>query len=293
MKQVVILVCALSLVMGVMMPHKISQSYDATKDPNFVTVPGGKLYHKECVHAIPDSSHIVYDEKTGHVEVTSPMGETKSFPPCGHPVVTRPLHGPAWKAWLEYRNVEKISELYGEWSVPPVPSGGNQGQILYYWNGVEPDDNSAVLQPVLQYGNTPAGGGSYWGLASWYVSSINAFYTPLVNCRPGDKVVGDMAIINNGSWVVTGSCAGGQKASFTYLPPSNDYTWAYEVLEAYSISDCLQQYPTTKALVFDNIKVWTGEHQSTQPTWTPQTKNPSCNERATVTSPTTVSILWN
>lgn len=67
----------------------------------------------------------------------------------------------------QYQNPKKVSLLYGEWAVPPAPPA-NDGQILYFWNGVEPDDNSAVLQPVLQWGSTPAGGGAYWAVASWY-----------------------------------------------------------------------------------------------------------------------------
>ena len=34
---------------------------------------------------------------------------------------------------------------------------------------MEPADTSAVLQPVLQWGVSAAGGGNYWAIASWYL----------------------------------------------------------------------------------------------------------------------------
>lgn len=54
-----------------------------------------------------------------------------------------------WKTWAQYRNPSLITQLNGIWNTPPLPSRTNS-QILYFWNGVEPNDNTAVLQPVLQ-----------------------------------------------------------------------------------------------------------------------------------------------
>ena len=121
------------------------------------------------------------------VEVHHPDGTT-AVHSCAHPPLT---HGAAWKAYTQYHNSKGMDLYTASWTVPAQP-GSDDGQILYYWPGTEPDDNSFVLQvcvclcvcvsvllddnsfvlqPVLQWGNTPAGGGSWWGLASWFVSA--------------------------------------------------------------------------------------------------------------------------
>jgi len=177
--------------------------------------------------------------------------------------------------------------------VPPAPAF-DDGQILYYWNGVEPSDNSAVLQPVLQWGSTPAGGGAYWGVASWYVSSINAFFTEIMRVNEGDVVTGDNKILSNGSWVITGGKrVSPQTVSLTYKPPRTDYTYAFQVLEAYDIRQCQKDYPKSGNIVFSNIFVVV-DGNKVSAVWEAKTQNPlGCNERAGVASPTQVSISWN
>jgi len=257
----------------------------------FQIVPRGKHLHQDCIHRIPSYSfELTKDEISGNTIIVTAEGKSLTFAPCPNPADL--THGPAWKAWTEYNNPSKVTALYGEWKVPPPPTT-SEAQILYYWNGVEPEDNSAVLQPVLQYGLTPAGGGNYWGLASWYVSDSDAFVTQLMRVNPGDVVQGDNLILSNGSWVITGGKLGTtQTVSLVYKPPSNDYTWAYQVLEAYSVANCQVDYPTTGTIVFENIAVKVNG-QSVVPTWNTQTKNPTCKERAGVMSPTEVSISWN
>jgi len=256
---------------------------------DYVRVPGGKLFHKECVHRVPNGGHVEVDSQK-NTKITAD-GETTVHPPCPHPVIKEPLHGPAWKAWTEFNNTKPITKLTTQWGIPPPPPSYS-GQILYYWNGIEPADNSAVLQPVLQYGDTPAGGGQYWAVASWYVSAVTATFSEPATCVGAASVIGDLAIDSSGQWTITSIC-GSKKTTLTYTPPDKDYTWAYPcVLEAYSVENCATQYPTSNSLAFNNIMLWV-ENQQVSPTWKPQTKNNSCNEHATVTSTSQVAILWN
>jgi len=270
-----------------------SRDVKTDKGDVYKILPGGRMIHEDCIHSIPSRAFkIETDESSGSYYVLTIEGQRLSFPKC--PFEPIPYHGPAWKAWTQYENPSKISYLYGEWQVPPIPPFSD-GQILYFWNGVEPEDNSAVLQPVLQYGLTPAGGGNYWGIASWYVSNADAFSTKVLALNPGDIVTGENKYFTNGSWAITGTKKGGDSASyvsFTYQPPSSDYTWAYQVLEAYTITDCHSDYPVTGKIIFDNIVVEVAESTVT-PTWQIMTKDPTCSEAAGVISPTQVSILWN
>jgi len=259
---------------------------------DYKIVPGGRVIHDDCVHNIPSRAFLIEnDASSGGFYVLTKEGDRLSFPKCPHDPV--PYHGPAWKAWTQYENPSKITSLYGEWQVPPAPPS-YLGQILYFWNGIEPEDNSAVLQPVLQYGQTPAGGGSYWGIASWYVSDTDSFSTQVMSLVPGDIVTGENKYLNNGSWVITGSKKDDTTdfVSFTYTPPSADYTWAYQVLEAYTILNCQADYPNTGKIIFDNIVVEVAGSTVT-PTWQIMTKDPLCNENAGIQSPAQVSIMWN
>jgi hypothetical protein len=201
-------------------------------------------------------------------------------------------HGAAWKTWAQYQNAQKISYLSGVWKVPDPPSSVST-QILYYWNGVEPDDQSAVLQPVLQFGQTPAGGGNYWAIASWYVSSSNGVVvTGLVDCDVGDAILGQLTFLNNGSWVTNGTNVKNGKSAYFVYTPTEVYDYAYEVLEAYNVDNQCNLYPPSGVVHFTDIVVQSNGKTVT-PTWQPMVKNNQCNEQTKVLSATAVDIVFN
>ena len=54
-----------------------------------------------------------------------------------------------------------------------------------------------ILQPVLQWGNSPAGGGSFWAITNWFVGSPEtgiALHGPLVQVNSGDILQGIMTL---------------------------------------------------------------------------------------------------
>ena len=104
--------------------------------------------HKSCVHGVESHSSIHVDE-IGNFLVTKPNGEQIHYPPCPHAPEDR-LHGIAWKAWTQYHNTTGFNFMSANWPVPPAPTTPSNSEILYYWPGTEPDDNSFVLQPVVR-----------------------------------------------------------------------------------------------------------------------------------------------
>ena len=81
------------------------------------------------------------------------------------------------------------------WTVPPEPIA-EDGQLLYLFNGLQDSPVTQILQPVLQRGKSPAGGGNSWALASWLVSNSDAFRTQtLVAANPGDVLTGVMKLM--------------------------------------------------------------------------------------------------
>lgn len=65
-----------------------------------------------------------------------------------------------------------ISSFATTWKVPAAPTTNHQ-QTIFLFNSIEPASGNAILQPVLQYGPSAAGGGSYWAVASWYVYQLD------------------------------------------------------------------------------------------------------------------------
>ena len=112
---------------------------------------------------------------------------------------------------------------------------------------------------MLQYGYSPAGGGYYWGIASWLVSSGGyAFHSPLEVVNAGDKLWG-------GTWQTgaSGSTLHWESKAYDYNTGANSWitawtsglhwTWAYEgVLEVYGANSCSQLPSSGYAYFFDN-----------------------------------------
>jgi len=242
-----------------------------------------------CVTVI-DHYNFEIHEKGEEIIVKTPTGEIVVQPCVGETVGAK--HGAAWKAWAQYYDNATITRLYGEWEVPQDPPRAS-AQTLFYWNGVEPQDTSAVLQPVLQYGSSAAGGGKYWAIASWYVSSHGTIVGKLVPVKTGDKILGLLEVDKTGVWTVNATSTESKaSAAIRYTPAANQkFSIAYEVLEAYSITTC-DQYPTVGAVDFKEITVEAGG-KSVVPKWDAQTQNPiTCKEHAEVVSPSEVKIVF-
>jgi len=257
-----------------------------------VAVPGGGMFPEECVYDLDTYKAKLYDDpKTGELVVEKEDGTTRRIPICPHELPKRLTHGPAWKCWTEYENTNQVNSLVGQWTVPSNPAS-ESSQLLYFWNGVEPDDNSAVLQPVLQWGSGPAGGGRYWGFASWYVSNTHgSVFSKLIRVNVGDTLTGTSVLKSDGSWDVIGADAQTNENTTLNYKPRETYTYGYQVLEAYSLTSC-NEYPD-QPIVFTNIAVQVNGSAVT-PVWKPQTQQPiTCNEHATTNGPTDTTLHYN
>jgi hypothetical protein len=110
-------------------------------------------------------------------------GGAASPPPAPSVAAVKPGALPnGWQtyAWWDSGGAS-ISSFATTWVVPPAPST-NSGQTIFLFNGIQNTGaNFGILQPVLQWGISAAGGGSYWAIANWYVTSGGqAFYSTLV-----------------------------------------------------------------------------------------------------------------
>jgi hypothetical protein len=102
--------------------------------------------HKDCVYQVESGSQISRTFN-GDYEVLDRHGRIQRYSACPHPRI----HGRAWKAWTQYHNLDGFTFMSANWPTPPAPAQPSSSEILYYWPGTEPDDNSFVLQPVVSF----------------------------------------------------------------------------------------------------------------------------------------------
>jgi hypothetical protein len=266
----------------------------------YVHVPGGWT-HPSCVHEVPTGATV--DDGAGTIELNGSVVER--YVPCAYPAYRSlpsgtpaastsggagnpHLTGPTYGGWVEYAQQQSppsgqvFTDLSGYINVPPAPATQTP-QTLYYFPGLQStlDSNCGIMQPVVQWGVSPAGGGTFWAMASWWWSWSGAFHSPLVTVHSGEQIETYL--------VATGSC-GTHCSTYlveTYDLTTNGYTYlygntscrfnwaavaAFEVDGGAPISNCNQEPAYT---LFQGIGVWTG------PQWTQQ-------ENAVGYSPTNV-----
>ena len=161
--------------------------------------------------------------------------------------------------WLDNNGFKPITYFSTKWIVPsPPPSSNNQTVFLF--NGLSPTSCSYILQPVLQWGVSEAGGGDYWTIANWYVSSGTEYYCDtLIKVSPGTKLQGVMEMTKDSSSLFSYNSYFIVDSSGVTLPGCSlqvnnvvllDY--AFQTLEAYGITACTD-YPLDTMIKLTNI----------------------------------------
>ncbi len=200
-----------------------------------------------------------------------------------HPSVV-PALGSGWIAYAYWTNNtgHPVRRFATTWVVPPVPAT-DHGQTIFLFNGIQ--NSTMIYQPVLQWGPSAAGGGSYWAVASWYVDGQGgvAFHSNLVPVNPDDVLVGVMSQTGQTGSQFSYGCEFIGIAN-TGLPISNvqELTWNIETLEAYGIQQC-SDYPNANFTAFTGIDFETGVGRPAIG-WTPVNAITDCGQSARVVS---------
>ncbi|PPQ92146.1 hypothetical protein CVT25_008771 [Psilocybe cyanescens] len=199
------------------------------------------------VHLVPDGARVVQDEQS--VNVVASNGTTLfSTPFVKDDGIETP--GSLTRRALQSGYVElafwgntapsPIASFSTLWSVPNVPENVD-GQLLYLFNGLEPQSFDAILQPVLQFGVSPAGGGNFWSVASWWLSGSDVFHTPITQVNVGQNLVGVMTLQSTST--SGGVTSYNYNSVFTGIPASSisitsteELTITFEALEIYGAS---------------------------------------------------------
>ena len=222
--------------------------------PGWVQIPGA-LIRPDCVHEVPDGAQV---EENGDIILEGSI--VAHYDACPEaPISTRPLHGavPQYtdepgtgNGWIEAVQEEvslsggdNIDKIEGTWSVPSAPSL-NVGQTIFLFNGLEPTTETTIIQPVLQYGVSAAGGGNYWAIASWLVNPSNAYYSALQTVNVGDTIQGNTYVKSTSgsklNWEIKAAdTTAGTHSNLAVWSSGLTWNWAFSgVLEAYNITSC-------------------------------------------------------
>ncbi|KAJ6484257.1 hypothetical protein C8R45DRAFT_1075439 [Mycena sanguinolenta] len=219
---------------------------------NAVEVPaGGKIVH------VNEANLHVLDSEGAVVHVASKTSSWIAPEETG------------WVAYASFLNTgAAIGSFKATWSVPPAPANFD-GQTLFLFNSIEPATFDAIMQPVLQYGGSAAGGGEYWAVANWYLYGDNTFFTTPVQVNPGQQLVGEVGLVG------TSGNTYNYNSAFTNLDvPSltvdggEELQWATITLETYSTTSS-RDYPTGST-VFSGINLELSNGQFPSINWAVQ-----------------------
>jgi len=282
--------------------------------PDFVVVPGG-FVHKSCLHGVPSEATVIVGTDK-HLVVGN--GEKRVIPKCAFPPrFMRPDLGNAlfptspndrldgWQVYAAWRGPQTLNNFTSMFKVPGLPKQAGT-QILYTFPGLqnmgpsstEPQLEIDIIQPVLQYGKSEAGGGQYWAIASWYVTtSGDALFSPIKRVNPGDGLYGAMSEVvpGSGKWsIITRDVTTGITTVLNVdkMPITQYEPYAYVALEVYTVTDCMEYPSAPNNLVpYRNMAIQAAG-RPVLPAWTSLHFQQGCNEKCTVYSPSSVDILF-
>ena len=259
----------LSLAASLLFPASVSlsaqveQTYEQlTADhPGWVQVPG-QLIRPDCVHEVPKGARVEISEGgqiTGDVTLKGRV--IAHYDPCPEAAIpTREVamadNTPSSPPIFWYGKVEGAQESLtlgasdnidwesAEFWVPSTPK--SNGALIYIHNGIATATQDWVLEPVLQYGTSPAGGGNYWAIVSWMIGPTGAWHSPGETVHTGNLLHAytQQTGSKNGIQYWTSEVFDLSTNAFTYLNAWSSglhWTLAYEgVLEAYYATSCSQ-----------------------------------------------------
>jgi hypothetical protein len=231
----------------------------ASEDAYRVTPLG--LVRAGCVHEVEDGAEVGRDDYDACDDAPTPT-----------------VNGWVEAAWWDAPSTP--TKLSTTWTVPPAPTTYH-GQTVFFFPSFEPAAGGRIVQPVLQYGPSAAGGGQYWAIASWYVGT-STVHSTLQQVNAGDTITGTMT--------TTGDCSTG---SCKFVIVTRDVTSSHSrtlsvyetepytavqagVLEAYQINAC-SDLPAATTTKFSKLVVDEPSGAVTPPwsarNWSP---SPSC-----------------
>jgi hypothetical protein len=202
------------------------------------------------VHRIPLGGRLAHVGNEIHLIDRYNNVINKVIPEDTKPRVPEETGWVAFAYWY-YDGSPPIQDFRTTWTVPPNPTTNN-GQTVFLFNSIEPANFHAIIQPVLQWGPSAAGGGTYWSIAGWYLIGDVAFSTSLSDVSVGDSLEAVISLTAYSDTSFDYQCSfSGISGTLLKVTGVPELVYATETLEAYSIVES-SDYPTGSTS-FNNI----------------------------------------
>ncbi len=233
----------------------------AKKDNTYYVGPGKCLF-------FTDSAILIVNKETGKTQKKLSLQHSgkKSYNVTDKTEINPSTANKKQDGWITWAECEVLdypskptSYLSAEWIVPEPPLRKSD-QLIYLFAGLDGvilrDSASMtyILQPVLQWGVSPAGGGKYWSVCNWLVTNEGQyFHDSLIKVNPGDSLQGvvkriaitDSTSLYNSSFTGYGEGLEVQNLNF----------WSrYFALETYGVRNC-DDNPADEKMRMFNIKI--------------------------------------
>ncbi|KAF7292748.1 hypothetical protein MIND_01173300 [Mycena indigotica] len=227
----------------------------AESESDLVLTPSG-YQNRANVHHVPSGAHIMHVADKIHVlhpngtlfKVVTPKIKAPT------PVVARSAASAAAtmaSGWITYASwvssapdTQPIKNFTTSFTSPQEPAS-NIGQTLFLFNGLCPADGTSIIQPVLQYGYSSRGGGSYWSSGAWYAFSNTEFFASPLEPTPDNWALNATIGLTNFTagtgYTYAINMQGAPGAKLTVTSPQN-LVWATIALESYGVTS-IKNYP--------------------------------------------------
>ncbi|KAJ6607678.1 hypothetical protein B0H10DRAFT_543393 [Mycena sp. CBHHK59/15] len=239
-----------ALLAGLVVPFALS----APVDDKILTPRGYRA--KGNTHPIPAGGRIAHVADAVHLIAAdgTVVHVASNAKPATKTQETAP-EATGWVAYASWLNTDSspISSFSTTWTVPPEPETWND-QTVFLFNSIEPSTGDAIMQPVLQYGPSAAGGGQFWAVASWYLYQDNTYFTTPIQVDVGQELDGLITLVAQDGSAYNYNCEFTNIAGTALaIDGSVELTWATETLEAYSVTEP-SDYPAGST-VFSGINL--------------------------------------
>ncbi|HLB92878.1 MAG TPA: hypothetical protein VJK27_11085 [Terriglobales bacterium] len=277
-------------------------SRPASVPADYVITPVG-YFHPSCARQLADDATLLSDGRVAHedgtVDAKVPACNYPHYSATGLPVSSGKTV-PAINGWLEYISTTtntSYAEIAATWTVPSPPTT-DEGQTLFFFPGFEDtSDIASIVQPVLQFGPSAAGGGDYWSISSWNCCVTGTvWYSVRKKVSTGDTILGTItpmckpAVGSCAVWKIATKDLTTGKKSVLHQSPSQGQTWNWAfgaVSEDYGVKQC-GDFPADSSVVFTVQLYDQNLNQISNPGWvgTPATEgtSPECNYGLNVTA---------
>jgi hypothetical protein len=280
------------------------------KSSDLVFTPGGWI-ERSKVHFIPPGFHVIVQEgrlkrvetKTGQIvedlgayDIPGRSSGIGEYPfALDQPEGAKNSNFPypnGWIAWTSWINADSaknpVTSFSTTWTVPTNPTTTTP-QLIYLFNGMQAGTGTSryIVQPVLQWGVSPAGGGAYWAITNWFVTSGgSALHGSLVRVNAGTRLTGIISFLSaaGGNYIYRSIFSGYPDSTSILTPPVIQATELDEALESTGITTPNTQYPPDSLVRMMGILISEGTINPTL-TWTPQrSADTTVTQRAVVIS---------